>query len=208
MRRKITMQRIISTSLIIALLGLIILWAGCGGGKQSKMIEIPVEKKAEGAILVPDWFLSLPEDPNYLYSAATATSKDLQLAIDTAKHQGQVDITQQLETKVSGLFKRFREEVGAGEDSELLAMTTSASKAVVSETISGCKASKREVKKEGTVYRAYVLMEMPIGAANAAMMAKIKATKNMYTRFRATQAFDELNEEVEKYEQFKKEQGQ
>ncbi|MFQ6042628.1 MAG: LPP20 family lipoprotein [Candidatus Poribacteria bacterium] len=202
------MQRFIGTSLIIALLGLIILWTGCGSGKQAGMTEIPVEKKAEGNILVPDWFLNPPEDPNYLYSPATATSKDLQLAIDTAKHQGQVDITQQLETKVSALFKRFREEAGVGEDSEMLALTTSASKAVVSETINGCKASKQDVKKEGAVYRAYVLMEMPIGEANAALMAKIKANKNMYTRFRATQAFDELNEEVEKYEQFKKEQGQ
>ena len=202
------MQRIISTSLIIALLSLIILWTGCGGGKQAGRIEISGESKGEEAISVPDWFLNPPEDPNYLYSPVTATSKDLQLAIDTAKHQGQVDVTQQLQTKVSGMFKRFREEVGAGEDAELIAQTTSASKAVVSETINGCKASKQEVKKEGTVYRAYVLMEMPIGEANAAMMAKIKATQNMYTRFRATQAFDELNEEVEKYEQFKKEQGQ
>lgn len=195
------MQRFISTSLIMAFLGLIILWAGCGGGKQAAMEQ-------EGKTIdVPDWYLNLPEDPDYLYAAATAAKKDLQLAVDTAKHQGEVDITGQLEKKVSALFKNFMEETGTGEDSELLAQTTSASKAVVSETINGCKASKREVKKEGTLYRAYVLMEMPIGEANAALMAKIKANKNMYTRFRATKAFDELNEEVEKYEQFKKEQG-
>ena len=194
------------TSIIIAFLGLIILCSGCGGSKQAAMEQ--EGSKTEETIDVPDWFLNLPEDPNYLYAASTATSKDLQLAIDTAKHQGEVEITGQLETKVSSLFKRFREEVGAGEDSELLAQTTAASKAVVSETINGCKASKRDVKKEGILYKAYVLMEMPIGATNAALMAKIKANKNMYTRFRATKAFDELNEEVEKYEQFKKEQGQ
>ena len=199
------MQRFVSTSLIIAALSLVILWAGCGG-KKLERIKIDERQKDE-PLSVPEWFLNPPEDPNYFYSPATATSKDLQLAIDTAKHQGQVDITQQLQTKVSGMFKRFREEVGAGEDAELIAQTTSASKAIVSETINGCKASKQEVKKEGTVYRAYVLMEMPIGEANAALMAKIKANKNMYTRFRSTQAFDELNEEVEKYEQFKKEQG-
>ena len=100
------------------------------------------------------------------------------------------------------------EEAGAGEDSDLLALTTSASKAVLSDSINFCKAVKQEVKREGALYRAYVLMEMPIGAANVAMMAKIKSNKHMYDRFRATQAFDELNEEVEKYEQFKKEQGQ
>ena len=41
------MQRIISTSLIIALLGLTILWTGCGGGKQTGRIEISGESKGE-----------------------------------------------------------------------------------------------------------------------------------------------------------------
>ncbi len=198
------MQRFISTSLIIALLGLIILWTGCGGGKQPGPTG---EIKVDDTISVPDWFLNPPEDPDHLYAPATAAKKDMQLAINTAKHQGEVSITGQIETKVSGLFKNFMEEAGAGEDSELLALTTSASKAVISDSINFCKAAKQEVKKEGTLFRAYVLMEMPIGAASAAMMAQVKSNKHMYDRFRATQAFDELNEEVEKYEQFKKEQG-
>lgn len=201
------MQRFIHTSILVVLLGLAILWVGCGGGAQN-VAPAPLAAPNPNNLSAPEWFLNPPEDPNYLYAPATATSKDLQLAVDTAKHQGRVDVTSQLSTKVSGLFKRFREEVGAAEDSELLAMTTSASKEVVSEVINGCKASKQDVRKEGTIYRAYVLMEMPIGAANAALMSRIKANQNMYTRFRATEGFKELNEEVEKYEQFKKEQGQ
>ena len=37
-------------------------------------------------------------------------------------------------------------------------------------------------------------------------MDAVKKQQNMYTRFRASQGFQELEEEVEKYDQFKKEQ--
>jgi hypothetical protein len=199
------MQRLIKTSLLMAFLCLIIFWTGCGG-KQVQTAQKSIEIKSKDVKSVPDWFLNLPEDPNYLYAAATATSKDLQMAIDTAKHEGTVSVGQQLETRVSGLFKRFREETGVGEESELLAQTTAVSKAVVSESLNGCKAKKQEVFKEGILYRTYVLMEMPIGMANQALLSKIKAQNEMYTRFRASQAFDELEQEVEKYEQIKKEE--
>jgi hypothetical protein len=65
--------------------------------------------------------------------------------------------------------------------------------------------AKRDYRKEGIHYRVYVLIEMPIGEANTALMAKIKANNNVYTRFRASEAFKELEEEVEKYERLKKE---
>ena len=46
-----------------------------------------------------------------------------------------------------------------------------------------------------------------MGAVNAAMVDKIKADKQMYTRFKAAEAFKDLEKEVEKYEEYKKDQG-
>jgi hypothetical protein len=73
--------------------------------------------------------------------------------------------------------------------------------------MNGTRVKNQDIKVENGIYRSYVLMELPLGAANAALMQQIRNNENMYTRFRATQAFDELETEVEKYEQFKKEQG-
>ena len=50
-------------------------------------------------------------------------------------------------------------------------------------------------------------MELPIGPANSALLDAVKKQQNLYTRFRSSQGFQELEEEVEKYDQFKKEQG-
>jgi len=52
-----------------------------------------------------------------------------------------------------------------------------------------------------------VLAEYPIGAANEAFLEQIKRNEQMYTRFRSSETFKELNEEVERYEKWKKEQG-
>jgi len=65
-----------------------------------------------------------------------------------------------------------------------------------------------QIDKDGTLWRAYVLVEYPIGAANQAFMEQVKKNDQMYTRFRASQTFKELDDEVKKYEDFKKQQTQ
>jgi hypothetical protein len=191
-------QRLISVSFMVVLLGSAILWVGCGASTSTP---------GSAGISAPQWYLDIPSDPDHFYAVATARARDIQFAADKAKNNARVELGQQLQTKISGLFKQFREETGAPEDAEFLEQATSVSKAVVSEAVNGSKLSKQEIKQEGVIYHAYVLMEMAVGEANAALMAKIKASENLYTRFRASQGFKELEKEVEKYEQWKKEQG-
>lgn len=210
------MQRFTAVPLMIILLGLVIPWSGCSSpGKEAApaqptaemriSAETPKTPTLDEVTEIPDWFLDPPEDPNYLYATGTAKSRDIQDAITDAKSVARLEIVNQIQTKVSGLFKRFREEVGAGEDTELLSSTKSISKSVASELLTMSTSAKRDIRKEGIHYRAYVMMEMPIGETNTALVTKIKANRGMYTRFRASQAFKELEEEVEKYEQSKKE---
>jgi hypothetical protein len=186
---------------LLVLLALTLGMLGCGGGA-------PQPGTPEATLVdIPDWYSNPPTDPNYLFAAATAMSRDMQLSVDKAKQQARTDLASQLEVKVKGMTKSFTEEVGTNEDSELLTQFTEASKAVVSTVMNGTRVNKQDIKVENGIYRAYVLMELPLGAANAALMQQIKNNQNLYTRFRATQAFDELETEVEKYEEYKKDQG-
>lgn len=170
----------------------------CGGGKST----------VKGSnIEAPEWYLNPPQDPNFIMAVATATSPDMQLAIDKAKNLARADIAQQLEVKIKGLEKNFREQVGGGEDAQLLEQFTSVNKTVVSNVLRGVRVKQQDIKKEGNVFRAYVLMEMPFGAAAEELLNQMKKQKEMYTRFRATQAFQELEKEVDKYEEFKEKQG-
>ncbi len=152
-----------------------------------------------------DWE-TLPNDPNFFYAMNTQVSQDLQLAINKATADARAEIARQVEVKVNGLQKRFMEETGAGNNAQLLAMFTEATKTVVSVALTGSRVAKQKTEKEGNGWRAHVLVEYPIGAANQALQQQIKNREELYTRFRASQAYKELDEEVKKYEEWKKQQ--
>jgi hypothetical protein len=179
---------------------LMVLVMSCGGGSKQAM-----QTTTEGDI--PDWYLNKPEDPNFLYEPATATSQDMQLAVDKAVQAGRTGIGRQVETKIQGIQKRFQEETGVGEDAQLLDQFTSASKTVVSTSLTGSKEINKKIIKDGKMWRAYVLVQYPLGAAQEAFKAQVQKKEQLYTRFRATQVYKEMDDDVAKYEQWKKEQA-
>lgn len=209
------MQRIINASLIVTLLGVAILWAGCGGPKTepisiatANILTTPgtIERAPTSQITnisVPDWFVNVPSDPDHIYIARTRSGTDLEMAIDTAQAQARVDLANQVQTRVTAMFKRFREEIGSGEDTELNSIATAVSKDISVESTSGLKVKHQEVVKEGKAYNVFVLFELATGEVNSAVLDKVKAQKDMYTRFRASQGFKELEAEVAKYEAWK-----
>ena len=172
---------------------------GCGGTHK---IKTPKGAKIEA----PNWYVDPPADEDRLIGVATATSLDMQTAVDKARQDGRLEIARQLDIRMTGMAKRFVEETGLAEDAELLDMFTQVSKSIVSDSLNGSRVSKQELMTEGGVYRAYALVEMPIGEANAAFLAKIHAQERLYTRFRASQAFEELDRSVREYEEWKRQQ--
>ena len=145
-------------------------------------------------------------DPHHIFAAATATAPKLQLASSKAANKARGDIASTVETKFEGLTKQFQEEVGEGPNARSVSQFTQAYKSVVSQTIRGSEVVKREIKREGKGYRAYVLMRMPIGKAQEQLLQKIQTQNNAFTRFRASQAFEELEQEVDGYRQRQKDQ--
>ena len=101
---------------------------------------------------------------------------------------------------LKNLTENFEEEVGQGDDSELLQQFTSATKSVTSQTLNGSRLEQQQILPERGIYRAYVLMSIPIGDANQQLMQKIQENKNLYTRFRATEAFAKLDAEINQLE--------
>ena len=194
----------ISASLVSAfVLGLALL--GCGGAKTPQAIQQETVQKTMESI--PPWFPAPPADAEHLYGTGTGESGDMQFAVNKAEQAARVQITSNIEAKVSSLFKTFSEETGVGQDAEFISMSTGVSKTVASEVISGTRIKDQKIVPEGGRYRAYVLMEMAIGEAQARLQAQIKAQNRLYTQFRASQGYQELEKEVEAFEEFKSEQG-
>jgi hypothetical protein len=169
--------------------------ASCGGSKSL------VDTEAGD---IPEWYLNTPEDANYLYSAASAVSRDMELSISKATTEARAKLARTLEIKVNSMQKKFEEEVGSGENSEYLSQFTQATKTVVSKELRGSKIIKKKIAKDGGNWRAYVLAEYPIGAAQQAFLNQITNNNKLYTRFRSGEAFSELENDVKKYEDSKK----
>jgi len=157
---------------------------------------------------IPDWYSNIPHDPNYFFATNSQTSRDMQMAVDKATEGARADIARQIQTKLSNLQKRFRQEVGTSDNSQLLSQFTEVTKNVTDESMSGTHVAKQKILKDKNAFRAYVLVEYPIGAANKALMQQLKQNNHLYTRFKASQSYKELNKEVKQYDKWKQNQGQ
>lgn len=150
---------------------------------------------------IPDWFEDPPEDPNWIFASTVATSAQQQTAVDKAQASARGDIAEQLRAKYEGVARQFVEEIGMSEDSQMYNQFVEASQTTVSETLVGTVPKEREIQREDGQYRAYVLMAMPIGQASNNLMSKLQQREEVYARFRATEAYDLLEEEVEELEE-------
>ena len=178
---EVVMRNSIVISIVVV--GLIII-GGCAGGWKT---------------------IKTHENPDFLYGTGNAESQNLQLAFDKATLTARTEIGRQLELKLNSLQKNFAEEVGAGDDTELNQLYSSATKAVVSVVLNGSKIKDQKYREKKGKYQAEVLVEYSLIAAKAGLLDKVKKEKNLYTRFRASEGFKEMEKEVEKYENWKKE---
>jgi hypothetical protein len=183
---------------------LVALAIGCSSAPKPAPDLLPPASR-ETVRNLPGWFLRPPRDENHLFGAATAVSRDVQVAVNKAQADARNAIAQELEVKYGALNKRFVEEVGR-EGAQLLDQYTQVYKAVVSTTLYGSRPRQQELRTENSLYRATVLMELPVGELSKKLLEQLRAQEQLYTRFRAGEAFKELDAEVQRYEAWKRQQ--
>ena len=120
----------------------------------------------------------------------------MQIALQKARTTAQTDLAQQLGTRLANLARQFSDETGMDQDSELLSQFSSATKVVTDQSMSGARVNKQQLNSENKIYRAYVQMSLPIGQANQLLMDRIRSNQQLYTRLRATQAYADLDEQL------------
>ena len=176
-------QRIVLYVAIVVIAGL---GSACSGAEQT------LED-------MPEWMAEKPDAAQHILGTGTGMSTGLQTALEKASARAREDIASTIEIRFQGLTKDFQEEVG----DEYLSQFVQAQKEITDQFLRGTQVRKRTVHEENGRYRAYVLMEMPIGQASQELMSKLKQNEDLYTRFRASEAFEELRRAVSQYEQAK-----
>jgi hypothetical protein len=187
------MKRILIASVILA--GL----AGCSSTsdpyqKRADAEQEKREKYAERAIdKAPNWMTKLPESKSAVYANGTATSPDFAMADEKAKVIAFGKICMAAGGEVDKQSRVFRQDVGetSNENSEMAVRA-------MCRKVDVTGAELVEVKRvsEGSRFRSYVLLALPMGEANVLRREKVDEVVRKTTAGRAREAFQEMDKPV------------
>jgi hypothetical protein len=127
-------------------------------------------------------------------------SRNTQLAITKAKVEARKNLAQAVQVKIENLEKAFIEEVGEAQGSEMNELFSSATKQITSQTLQGTVPKMQKFETDGDgITTAYILMVLNPDIVDASL--KNNNAKHLYERFRASKAFEELDQEMKEFEE-------
>lgn len=161
---------------------------------RSENLEIRREQQSQRAVeAAPNWMNKLPRSEQAVYANGTAVSPDMGMADEKAKLMAMGKICMAAGGEVNRSGRVYRSDQGdfSAETSEL-AIRSMCRRVDVS------GAEVVEVKRiaEGSRFRTYILVALPLGEANQVMSTRRLNRLNKEVETRSRQAFDELDKQA------------
>lgn len=145
----------------------------------------------------PKWW-NTQDDANYICSYGMATKESQTVSIDSSTLDALQQSALYVETQVKTMMKDFEEESGV-KDPQVLALTQSVIKVTANATFSGVlpgsMMTRKTVEKGETRYTTYAQMKVPKVEISRNLIKNIRNEEALYNQFKASQAFQELDEE-------------
>jgi hypothetical protein len=167
--------------------------------QQTGPCDVLIKKAKKTAESVPDWMLKLPSSDEAFYSAGTAVSRDMQLAIDKANLAAKRNLADRIGGELSSQIKEFVIESGDTYNSDLVTVDVErVTKNIIAQiNVAGYVPHEMEVYPLGTMYRVYTLLAYPIGSKNDILIEQIRRNRALYAHVRSSVAFKELEKEAD-----------
>ncbi len=168
-----------------------VLIAGCGGKGPA----------GPRRVYQPDWWM-VQDSPEYVHTFGMGERVTQNTSFDQAKANAMLEAAQYVESYVQGMVKNYQEEVGV-EDPTVTSLTSSVVKNVSNAQFSNTLVTKQEMLEVDTDHgkriRTYVRVSIPKDTINKNLVDQIKREEALYNAFKASQAFDELEKEIDRY---------
>ena len=179
----------------------------CADKEHKPLVNTPeirykTEKVEIAVSQVPDWYKEMPEEDNAIFTVGSATTPDLQLSVDIATLNGKVVLADRINGKLKAMTKTWIAKFGQDDvNSRILTEIEKVAKNVIASVdVSGYNPVKIDVFPSGTQYRAFVLLKYSDTEASKIILNRLRKDRMVYSRLRSTEAWKELELEVEKQE--------
>lgn len=146
--------------------------AGCSSsGVKIASGTRDIESFKEHKIEFPKWYTDIPKEENAIYATATEVSTDLQFALDKSIFSAKREIAFKLQNSINQQVKEYTVETNYSRNEstskETQRLVIADSKNV---NIVGSQTVKTEVIREGSRYRAFVLVRYGLDDSNKVHM--------------------------------------
>ena len=202
-----------NTKLMASVSTLALVLNACASQEPKPLAETPEviykTAKVNAAVsVVPSWYKEMPEKKGSIFTVGSATAPDLQLAVDIATLNGKVVLADRINGKLKAMTKSWIAKFGQSDvDARVMTEIEKVAKNVIANVdVAGYSPVEVDVSAAGTQYRAFVLLEYSDKEAQKVIFNRLRKDRLVYSRLRSTEAWKELDEEVNSSE--KKDEAQ
>lgn len=158
-------------------------------------LVLPQEAAAARTINnIPDWFVDVPKVENTIHAVGDGVSGSVSGAIAQARANAFEGICQAAGGKVSSQTKIFRQDT---DKSSISHSTTAIRNLCPSVDVTGATVEKRKIVQDGSRYRAFVLVSLPVGETNKLARQKHSDKMEEISLSNKEREFKELDQLVE-----------
>ena len=179
----------------------------CANKQPESLVQTPEIKyktaKVKVAVAqVPKWYSKMPEEKDAIFTVGSATAPDLQLAVDIATLNGKVVLADRINGKLKAMTKSWIAKFGQSDvDARVMTEIEKVAKNVIANVdVAGYNPVETEVFAAGTQYRAFVLLKYSDKEASKIILNRLRKDRMIYSRLRSTEAWKELENEVNNQE--------
>ena len=152
----------------------------------------------EGLDALPDWCMDVPKEDYAIFACGIGASQDINMSRTRAELEAKRQLADRIAGTVSSQIKQFQESIGAGLDEQVVEQITVVTKSLATDVdLTGYTTAEMEIVAAGPRYMTDTLLEYPIGEVNRLMVEKVKQNEVLNTRIAASDAFAELEREIQ-----------